>query len=281
MGRFIQKLIILIRSSIIFVIFSSALFANIPISSNLFPGGIAVIEFETSHSDPKAYYGKVRLYVQQIKDNHWQALVGIPLLSKPGIKEIVIKTDSVDSAQFKVEYYPYDVQHITLSGDKKKYIDPGPTNKYRINNERNILTKTRRFYSDTELSVGYFIMPVDSTITSKFGNKRFYNGKESLPHTGLDLSGSTGSPIKASADGIVLLVDNFFYNGNSIFINHGQGLISAYMHMDEISVKYGQKIEQGDVIGTIGQSGRATGPHLHWSVYLNGTVVNPKLLLKK
>jgi murein DD-endopeptidase MepM/ murein hydrolase activator NlpD len=109
--------------------------------------------------------------------------------------------------------------------------------------------------------------------------KRFYNGQPRRPHTGLDYAGDIGVAIKAPADGKVILAGEFFFNGNAVFLDHGQGLISVYIHMNERLVKQGQYLKQGDAIGTIGQTGRATGPHLHWGIYLNQTVVSPNLLL--
>ena len=131
------------------------------------------------------------------------------------------------------------------------------------------------------LSTGLFTGPVVGVTTSPFGLKRLYKGEARRPHTGLDYAGDTGTPIKAPADGKVILTGEFFFNGNTIFLDHGQGLISVYIHMNKRLVQQGQKIKQGDVIGTIGQTGRATGPHLHWGIYLNQTVVNPNLLMGK
>ncbi|MBT7498195.1 MAG: M23 family metallopeptidase, partial [Candidatus Thioglobus sp.] len=115
--------------------------------------------------------------------------------------------------------------------------------------------------------------------TSPFGLKRFYNGEARRPHTGLDFAGDVGTPIKAPADGKIILTGDFFFNGNGVFIDHGQGLVSVYIHMNKRLVEPGQLVKQGDIIGTIGQTGRTTGPHLHWVVYLNQTAVNPNLLL--
>jgi len=151
----------------------------------------------------------------------------------------------------------------------------------RIKSERPVLSSARKIFSGDVLSNGLFTRPVDGVTTSPFGLKRFYNGEARRPHTGLDYAGDTGTPIKAPADGKVILAGEFFFNGNAIFLDHGQGLISVYIHMNERLAQQGQQIKQGDVIGTIGQTGRATGPHLHWGIYLNQTVVNPNLLIGK
>jgi murein DD-endopeptidase MepM/ murein hydrolase activator NlpD len=267
--------------SLIFFLFCGEVIASVFVTNNPFPGGVVVINFEDANSNPKAYYNSAQLYVQKLKKNQWQAIVGIPLLTIPGDKEIRIDGSSTKILKFKVKSHTYGEQHIIFSGEKRKYITQDITQTERIDREREILKKARKLFSDTELSAGFFILPIYSPVTSAFGLRRLYNGVESIPHTGIDFAGIIGDPVKSTATGKVILVGDYFYNGNSIFIDHGQGLISSYMHLSEITVKYGQKIEQGDVIGTIGQSGRATGPHLHWSVFMNGTVINPALLLEK
>ena len=281
MARFVQKLSILRVISFVLALSVGQILANIPVLNNSYPGGIAVIDFETSLSKPKATYSNVKLLVQKVKENHWQTIVGIPLLTKPGTKEIVIIGAHVQRIKFEVNEHLYEEQIITLTGKNKKYVSPNITQTDRINKERKALTIARKKFSGTAMSDGFFIAPVDGNITSSFGSKRTYNGEDGLPHTGIDFSGNIGTKVKSSASGKVILVGDFFFNGNCIFINHGKGLISAYMHLNKTQVKYGQKIQQGDIIGTIGKTGRSTGPHLHWSVYLNGTVVNPLLLLEK
>jgi murein DD-endopeptidase MepM/ murein hydrolase activator NlpD len=150
----------------------------------------------------------------------------------------------------------------------------------RITKERPILAEARITFSAQAFNNSSFIRPVSGVTTSPFGFKRFYNGQARRPHTGLDYAGNTGTPIKAAAAGKVIISDEFFFNGNAVFIDHGQGLISVYIHMNERLVNPGQIIKQGDVIGTIGQTGRATGPHLHFGIFLNKTVINPNILIK-
>lgn len=255
--------------------------ASITVKNTPIPGGIVVFDFESNHSNPKAFYRTIPLYTQRIKDDHWQALLGIPLMQKIGKKSITIKDFSTRTLEAEIKAYNYKEQHITLKGKKKKYVDPNLAHMDRIKKERPVLAKARLLFSDKILSDGLFIRPVEGVTTSPFGLKRFYNGQARRGHTGLDYAGATGTPIKAPADGKVILAGKYFFNGNAIFLDHGQGLISVYIHMNKRLVKQGQSVKQGDIIGTIGQSGRATGPHLHWGVYLNGTVVNPNLLMGK
>ena len=124
-----------------------------------------------------------------------------------------------------------------------------------------------------------FIPPVDGRLSSLFGLKRFFNNQPKNPHSGLDIAAPAGTPIQAPASATVINTGDYYYNGNTVFLDHGQGLISGYFHMTEIKVKAGQQLKQGDIIGTVGATGRVTGPHLHWNVYLNRTKVDPALFI--
>ena len=257
----------------------SILWASMSVQNTPTLGGIAVVDFESKHHNPKAFYRATPLYVQHIKGTHWQVLIGIPLLEKPGKKSITVQGFSTQTLSFEVKKHAYKEQHITLKGKNKKYINLNLAHTKRIQQERPILTQARTTFSAQSLSKGVFTRPVDGVTTSPFGLKRFYNGKARRPHTGLDYAGTIGTPIKAPADGKVILTGEYFFNGKTIFLDHGQGLISAYIHLNKHLIKLGQQVKQGEIIGEIGQSGRSTGPHLHWSVYLNRTAINPKLLL--
>ena len=265
--------------SFIILLIPSILLASINVKNTPVPGGIAVIEFETNHSNPKGFYGDIAIYLQKIQNNKWQALVGIPILASPGVKHITIKDFSTRKIEFEVVEYKYEEQHITLKGKKKKYVNPNLKHMDRIKSERPILSNARKTYTEDALAKGKFIRPVDGITTSEFGLKRFYNGQPRRAHTGLDFAGSIGTEIKAPAQGRVILTGNYFFNGNAVFIDHGKGLISVYIHMNKINVSNNQLVNKGDIIGTIGKTGRSTGPHLHWGVYLNQTAVNPRILL--
>ncbi len=283
MEKFIPMLKKLKKLSLLpfLLLLPSVLLASILVNNTPIAGGIAVIDFETNHANPKAFYNKTPLYLQRLKQQHWQVLIGIPLYEKPGKKTIAIKDFSTREIDFEVTTSGkvYAEQHITLKGKKKQYVNPNLAHMTRINQERPILSDARKIFSDKILSNDLFTRPVNGTTTSTFGLKRFYNGKPRRPHTGIDYAGATGTPILAPADGKILLTGDFFFNGNTAFIDHGQGLISVYIHMNDIAVKSGEMVKQGQKIGTIGQTGRATGPHLHWGVYLNQTNINPSLLL--
>ena len=124
-----------------------------------------------------------------------------------------------------------------------------------------------------------FIPPIDSVITSPFGKRRFINGNPRSPHMALDLRGAVGKEIFAPMAGKVVMAEEHFYGGNKIILDHGGGLFTAYSHLNKFNVEEGESVEQGAIIGFVGMTGRVTGPHLHWEVYLNQERINPELLV--
>jgi len=134
--------------------------------------------------------------------------------------------------------------------------------------------KSKQFVNDFD-----FIPPIDSIITSQFGKRRFINGTPRSPHMALDLRGAVGTEIYAPMAGSVVMAETHFYGGNKIIIDHGGGLFTAYSHLDQFNVEKGELVKQGAVIGFVGMTGRVTGPHLHWEVYLNEERINPELLV--
>jgi len=125
-----------------------------------------------------------------------------------------------------------------------------------------------------------FILPVKGTTSGQFGNQRIFNGVPKSPHTGEDIAAAEGTKVKAAADGKVLLAGgNYFYSGNMVIVDHGDGLQTIYAHLKEAKVKKGDEVKQGDVIGLVGHTGRATGAHLHWGASANNVRFRPRSLL--
>ncbi|HET7776643.1 MAG TPA: peptidoglycan DD-metalloendopeptidase family protein [Azospira sp.] len=243
------------------------------------PGGVAVVPLEGGGSKaPKARLGDTPLAVVQ-QEGRWLALVGIPLDAPPG--PLAISVESGGQARTRtVEVKPkdYPVQRLTVRNPR--HVNPSPEDEQRIEREQEILDRVKRHYADTPPQSA-FQLPAQGRLSSRFGLRRFFNGEPRKPHAGLDVAVGTGAPIRAPAPGTVINTGNYFFNGNTVFIDHGQGLITAYMHLSRIDVREGQQLAAGTALGAAGATGRVTGPHLHWAVILNNTPVDPELFLPR
>ena len=255
--------------------FSSASFA-LP-RHNPVPGGLAVIELPGTEKPAKAFYNKKRLAIFT-KDNQHFALVGLSLSTKPGNKHIELhwSNGKKDIRQFDVKDKTYEAQYLTIKNKRK--VNPNEKDMTRIVKERKKKTKARTHYSSDPVKAN-FIIPVEGRVSSIFGLRRFFNEQPRRPHSGLDIAAPEGTPIKAVESGTVIEASDFFFSGNVVYIDHGQGLISMYAHMHSIAVEIGQKTNKGDIIGTVGQTGRVTGAHLHLGILANQTLIDPVLLL--
>lgn len=239
------------------------------------PGGVAVVALpETAKPVQARYQGKPVLSVRE-DGQRWIAIVGIPLTAKPGSHSLEISDGS--SLTFHVGSKDYEAQHITLRNQQQ--VNPDAERLKRINRELEEQTAAYRAFSPRQPSNLLFDRPVDGRLSSAFGLRRFFNGEERNPHSGLDFAVPAGTPIKAPAAGKVTLIGDYFFNGKTVFIDHGQGLISMFCHLSSVDVKVGDEIPRGGHIGKVGATGRATGPHLHWNVSLNDARVDPAIFI--
>ncbi|MBL1274506.1 MAG: peptidoglycan DD-metalloendopeptidase family protein [Ectothiorhodospiraceae bacterium] len=246
------------------------------------PGGVVTLDLGSSQGPaPVAHYNKKRVMVVE-NNGRWQAVVGIRLTARGGKHQLKI-TGRKQAVNFKINAKKYAEQRLTIKNKRK--VNPNKTDLKRIRGERGRIRKALRHWQQktNEANVGAqfilpkFILPVTGRLSSPFGLRRFFNKQPRRPHSGIDIAATKGTPIIAPAAGRIIENGNFFFNGNSVFIDHGQGLITMYSHMSRIDIKPGQIVEQGETIGAVGQTGRATGPHLHWSVSLNDARVDPSL----
>ncbi|NOZ37375.1 MAG: M23 family metallopeptidase [Gammaproteobacteria bacterium] len=243
------------------------------------PGGIAIIELGLyGHTPPSVYYGKRQVLVRR-NGKQWEAVVGISLSSKAGIHKLrIVSADKKTYLrEFSVHAKKYKEQHLNIKN--KHMVNPTAKDMQRIRREKKIITAALARWTQQPEVATRFILPVNGRLSSPFGLRRFFNQQPRKPHSGIDIAVSQGTFIKAPAAGTVITTGNFFFNGNTVFIDHGQGLVTMYCHMSKISVKAGMKVKQGETIGQVGMTGRATGPHLHWGVSLNNVRVEPSLFL--
>ncbi len=257
---------------------SSALAALSPPRENPVPGGIAVVPISKVHNviSPHVTYNTRRVMVLDGRFI-WYAIVGIPLAAKPGQHELRIdRADGkIRKKTFMVKPKDYETQRITLKNKRK--VNPLKRDLTRIKKEKKLISSAFRNWRNDLPSEMVFTLPVEGRLSSPFGLRRFFNEQPRKPHSGIDIAAPKGTPIRAPASGKILRTGNYFFNGNTVFINHGQGLVTMFCHMDKINVKAGQHIKQGEAFGTIGMTGRVTGPHVHWSVSLNDTRIDPDL----
>jgi len=241
-------------------------------------GGIVKLYFDEK---PTIYINnkKQKIFLQEL-DKKYKVLLPIYLYSKKDIFEFFSKTASKkQNHQIRLQDCNYKKQYIKVKN--KEFVKPKKKKTVK-RVSKDFLIKQKNLAKHTKLHVEslQMIKPLNSKLRHDFGRKRFYNNIPRSPHAGIDLSGKKGTKIKAALDGEVILLGNLFYNGNMVLIDHGQGLITAYSHLSKIYKATGYKIKKGEFIGEVGMSGRATGPHLHFSVYLNGQPVNPDLFLE-
>ncbi len=179
--------------------------------------------------------------------------------------------------KLKVLPRDYPTQHIQIQDQRK--VEPLPEDLQRIELETARMAAVKAHWTELEDPALDLRQPVAGEISGNYGLRRIYNDQPRQPHGGLDIVAPKGTPVFAAAAGRVALVGDFFFNGNTVFIDHGQQLLTMYCHLDTINVKFGAVVTAGTVIGSVGQTGRATGAHLHWGAYLNGAAVNPALFL--
>lgn len=200
-------------------------------------------------------------------------LLPVPVDAKEDELLLQVKAGGSASAQQRVSLYNKErpVQKLTVD---KKFTSPPAHEKERIAaDRRRVAEAVSRFTPQRQWTLP-LLRPVEGSISSQFGLRRVYNGATKSIHRGLDMRSPMGTPILAVADGEVVLADLLYYSGNAVYIDHGLGLVTSYMHMSELLVQPGQKVQRGEVIGKVGSTGQSTGPHLHLGLMVLGTAVD-------
>lgn len=280
MRRTATKLLISI-GSIYSVVFPT--FANnaLPKQARV-PGGVAIIDLDITSAEPPEvrYLGnRTVVLANPKKSQHWVTVVGIPLDVSIGINHIQITcADQTTTKTFTVKPKKYPTEHLHLA-DKRK-VEPLPEDMQLIEQEYVETIDTYATWEYKELSSLRLSIPVQhGRKSSPFGLLRIMNNIPKNPHSGLDIAAPSGTKVACAKDGVVVNIGNYFYSGNIVFVHHGQGFITSYCHLNTVEVTKGQVIRKGDIVGTVGKTGRATGPHLHWSVSMNGVRVDPEYFI--
>lgn len=243
------------------------------------PGGVARLHLGTAEQTPKAFLDGRRLLVRS-EGGEWVALVGVPLAARPKSRlsvEVIHALGQREVLPIRVVDKKYLTQHITVPPDQA---DLPPEQMARYERERAHLQQVLRTFTERNPASLVLLQPVEGRRSGNFGLRRIVNGKPRSPHGGLDIAAPEGTPIVATGSGQVVDVGDYLFLGRTLILDHGQGLLSLYAHLSAIDVAAGQTVGLGQTIGKSGATGRITGPHLHFSVYLNAASVDPAIFLK-
>ena len=242
------------------------------------PGGIARIRLGAAAQAPRAHIGAQRVLVVR-EGGEWFALVGIALATKPGTKlrvEAQRAGGRTERYEVAVGRKQYAEQHLKVPPGQ---VELSPEDLARYQREHLHLAEVLGTFTDTPPASLEMLQPVPGVRSGTFGLRRFFNGQARAPHSGMDIAAAEGTPIIAAGAGRVIDIGDYFFSGNTIVLDHGEGLLSLYAHLSAVDTQVAQSVDAGAPIGKVGATGRATGPHLHFSVYLNTVAVDPALFL--
>ncbi len=243
-----------------------------------FPGDLIFLKMTSEEASlPEALFRGKEIKFYKLQGNEYGAFVPVDIDTEPGDYSISLKPEGIEAKlNIRIKPYAFPTKKITLPEEK---VTLSPEDSLRV--EREYLLQEEIWKYETEKSWGGgFISPTATAVSEKFGVTRIMNEKKRSVHLGIDLKGKSGTPIRAINSGKVVLREELFYGGNTLIIDHGMGLLSVYMHLSGFNVEKGAEVSKGDVVGYVGMTGRATGPHLHMSVKLHGVSINPEALMR-
>ena len=244
------------------------------------PGGIALLDLGPAQTEPgPVIYNGYRSPVVRTGDT-WTAVVGIPLDTAPGPTSArLLGADGKDQRKldFTVSPKRYAEQRLKVKDQRK--VDPNAEDLKRIDGEKLRTDRALGTYSADFTPPWRMLPPVSGERSSSFGLRRFFNDQPRNPHSGMDIAAPEGAPIASPAAGRVVEAGDFFFNGNTVFVEHGHGVVTMYCHLSRIDVKPGDVVAAGSILGLVGATGRVTGPHLHWGIGVNRAMVDPALFL--
>lgn len=256
---------------------ASALGVELPRERTV-PGGVALLALGAAPHAPKASYNGTPVLVVG-EAARWTAVVGIALSARPGAASIVVERAGAAAPRrqgFVIAPATYAEQRLTVAPGK---VELSKDDLARFERERLHLAEVTATLTEPTPSTLRLLQPVPGPRSSSFGLRRVFNGQARNPHAGMDIAAPTGTPVVAPAAGRVIDTGDYFFNGNTVWIDHGGGLLTMLCHLESTFVKPGDVVAAGERVATVGATGRVTGPHLHWSVSLNRAMVDPALFL--
>ena len=243
------------------------------------PGGIARIRLGGAPQPPRVRIGSDPVLVLREGDE-WVAVAGIALTAKPGSK-VRLEAEHADGKrerlEVQIEPKAYATQHLKVPPGQ---VDLSAEDLARYERERAHLQALLRTFSDSPPASLALREPAQGRRSSSFGLQRYFNDQLRSQHNGMDIAAPEGTPVHAAAAGRVIDTGDYFFNGRMVILDHGQGLLTMYAHLQSIEAKLDEALDAGRLIGTVGATGRVTGPHLHFSVYLNAVAVDPTFFLE-
>jgi murein DD-endopeptidase MepM/ murein hydrolase activator NlpD len=244
---------------------------------NAVPGGVAIVDVgPASGPEPEVFLGDRRV-ITLLEGTRRKAIVGLALAVDPGEQKLDVReATGTRTVAFNVLPKKYREQKLTVP---QRQVDLSPEDEARVEKEQVRLRAVYTSFSEAMPATFMLKVPVPGVRQNTFGSRRVFNGQSRNPHSGMDIAAGTGTPIRAPADGKVVDVGNYFFNGNNVLIDHGRGFITMYCHLSAFDVKAGDVVKTGQIIGKVGATGRVTGPHLHFGVLLNGASVDPSIFL--
>lgn len=256
---------------------ASALPLDLP-RENPVPGGVKIVALGiTDPALPEVDSDGHRALVVRT-GGAWAAVVGIPLSAPKGLHVITLRGPGAErNFKFRVGTKKYAVQLLTVAPAQ---VNLSAEDLARVERERLKVAEALDRWSDRQPDALRFSPPVPGIHSSSFGLRRVFNGESRNPHSGMDIAAPSGTPVLAPAAGEVVDVGDYFFTGNTVYVDHGRGFVSMYCHLSAVDVKPGQRLDAGERIGAVGMTGRATGPHLHWGLSLNHVWVDPELFLR-